>query len=160
MAVKFLVDSNIWLDYFLRREPGYRDALRFLSLIACSEEACMYTASLTVKDVAYLLSNDMKKGARERGDKITPDLVSAANEVAWGCVRTIRDFGYIAPVGQREIWNAFMFKHLHSDLEDDILLGAGETIDADYIVTHDKLLQKHAPDICISAAEALEKLKK
>lgn len=159
MPQKFLVDTNVWVDYFLRRGENYRAIISFLSEMSTSEAAAMYTASLTVKDVSYVLAQQMKAEVRAEGKKVTADVAAAANEVAWGCVRTIREFGYVVPVGQNEIWNAFMFKRIHNDLEDDILLGVGESIGADYIVTHDKLLQKHAPGICISAAEALEKLK-
>lgn len=160
MAQKFLVDTNIWVDYFLRRGSSYQSIVEFLSAMNASDSAVLYTASLTVKDVAYVLAQQMKAEVRAKGKKVTPDVAVAANEVSWGCVRTIREFGLITSVGQTEIWNAFLFKHLHSDLEDDILLGAGEAIDADYIVTHDKLLQKHAPGICISATEALERLER
>lgn len=152
--LKLLVDTNVWLDYFLARNPRHREVARLLATAAKSESAVLYVASLSLKDVAYLLACDMKRGARKAGREITPQVVAAARETAWACVRKVVDFALVAPVGHAEVLQGFAYKAVHDDFEDDLILGVAYRTGVDYIVTHDDELARRSPIPCLDATAA------
>ena len=154
--VKLLLDTNVWLDYFLARTPGHHAASELLELAEGSERIALYTSSLSIKDLAYLLERDMKMGAREAGVTVTEQVSAAARETAWGCVRLVLEQSLIVPVGHPEVLQAFTLKSVHDDLEDDLLLGSAYRADVDYVVTYDATLARRSPVKCVSVYEALE----
>ena len=80
--LKLLLDTNVWLDYFLARTPGHRGAAELVALAEGSEKVALYTSALSVKDIAYLLERDMKSGAREAGLVVSEMVAAAARETA------------------------------------------------------------------------------
>ena len=158
MPLKLLLDTNVWLDYFLARTPGHRAAAELVALAEGSEAIALYTSSLSVKDIAYLLERDMKSGAREAGLVVSGQVAAAARETAWGCVRMVLESSLIVPMGHPEVLQAFTLKSVHDDLEDDLLLGSAYRADVDYVVTYDAQLARRSPVPCVDVAGALELL--
>lgn len=153
--LKILVDTNIWLDYFLARSNQHRTVSEFLTRTVEREDVVLYVASLSLKDIAYQLASQMKLDARRAGREVDAHIAAAAREVSWGCVRNVLKKAIVAPVGNTEVLNAFVFKRFHDDLEDDLVLGALDAIDGDYLMTHDAALARHTEDLCITAEEGL-----
>lgn len=153
--LRLLVDTNVWIDYFLARDDRCAAATRLISLADASEAVALYVASHTIKDIAYILAATMKEQARRCDGRLTEEVAAAAREVAWGCVRTMLDHVIVVPVGQPEILQAFTYRSVHDDLEDDIILGAAHRAGVDYIVTHDKPLARHSPIPCLDVGQAL-----
>lgn len=156
--LKLLLDTNVWLDYFLARTPGHRAAAELVALAEGSEAVALYTSALSVEDIAYLLERDMKSGAREAGLVVSEQVAAAARETAWGCVRMVLESSFIVPTGHPEILQAFTLKSVHDDLEDDLLLGSAYRADVDYVVTYDEQLMRRSPVPCVDVAGALELL--
>lgn len=156
--IRVLVDTNIWLDYFLSRMDGHRATDRFIAAAGASERIALYVASLTLKDLAFLLAAEMKRGARADGRQVTPDVAASAREVAWGCVRHVLDLALVVPIGHDEILHAFTYKRIHNDLEDDIILAAAARSGAGYILTNDTQLAARSPIPCIGIDNALQLL--
>ena len=153
-----LIDTNVWLDYFLSRSTRHPSVNAFIAGAIGREDIILYAASLSLKDLAYQLVNLMKKDARDAEEPITPEVAAAAREVSWACVRDVLGKALVAPVGNAEVLGAFTLRHLHDDLEDDLMLATAESIDADALVTHDAALLKYAEDLCITTEEGLELL--
>ena len=59
----------------------------------------------------------------------------------------------IVPVGQNEALRAMTYRDLHDDFEDDLLLAAAARVDADYVVTSDRALLRHAPVACLDPVD-------
>lgn len=154
--VKLLVDTNVWLDYFLARNGGHSYAADLITEAFENEKVLLYVTSLSMKDVAYQLSSCMKADVRNAGVNVTETISAAARETAWGCVRCIMNNAVIVPIGSHEVLQACTYKQIHDDFEDDLILGAANSIDADGIVTNDKQLTKHSPIVCVSSKEAVE----
>ncbi len=157
-VTKLLVDTNIWVDYFLARSDDCKAVTRLFYLAQESESLALYVVSHSIKDIAYILASTMKEYARGQEGSLSADAAAAAREVAWGCVRNMIDRAIVIPVGQSELLQAFTYKSIHDDFEDDIILGAARRAEVDYILTHDKLLARHSPIPCIEVAQALELL--
>lgn len=156
-ALKLLIDTNVWLDYFLARTNATGPIVELLSRAAEAEDVVLFSSSLSIKDVYYILGKTMKDDAR-RGGALTPEAIAGADDTAWACVRLIRQKSIIAPVGADEVFDSFVFKYHHNDFEDDLMLGVANRIDADYVVTEDKNLIKHTNGVCINAEQALKLL--
>ncbi len=153
-TLKLLIDTNVWLDYFLARTNATRPIVELFSRAAEAEDIVLFSSSLSVKDVYYILGRTMKADAR-RGGALTPETIAGADETAWACIRLIRQKSIIASVGADEVFDSFVFRHHHNDFEDDLILGVANRIDADYVVTEDKNLIKHTNGVCIDAHQAL-----
>ena len=159
-SLKLLVDTNVWLDYFLARGERHRSVMQLVERAYASEDVVLFAASPSLKDISYLLTSSMKSGVRQNGGEVTPDVVAAARETAWACVRKVLELAYVAPVDQTDITQAFAYKCVHADFEDDVLLSVAHRIGADYIVTHDDGLLRHVPNLCMGVDAALEKLRR
>lgn len=153
-----LVDTNVWLDYFLARSERHRTVNEFLARALDREDIVLYVASLSLKDLAHLLASQMKLDARRAGKAVTGDVAAAARKVAWACVRNVLERAIVVPVGHTEVLGAFTLRHLHDNLEDDLILATAESINADAVLTHDARLAQHAGAYCITAEEGLELL--
>lgn len=153
-CLKLIIDTNVWLDYFLGRSQTLSDILELLAIADESERVVLLTSALSIKDVYFVLGRSMKARAREAG-KLTPEVIAAADAASWECVRKIREMAIIAPVGANEVFDSFVFKRHHNDFEDDLILGVGNRADADYVVTGDKDLIKHAGSVCVDVKTAL-----
>lgn len=153
-TLKLLIDTNVWLDYFLGRTNATEPIVELFSRAAEAEDIVLFSSSLSVKDVYYILGRTMKADARRVG-ALTPEAIAAADETAWMCVRLIRQKSIIASVGADEVFDSFVFRHHHNDFEDDLMLGVANRIDADYVVTEDRNLIKHTNGVCIDARQAL-----
>lgn len=153
-TLKLLIDTNVWLDYFLGRTNATESIVELFFRAAEAEDIVLFSSSLSVKDAYYILGRTMKADAHRVG-ALTPEAIAAADETAWACVRLIRQKSIIASVGADEVFDSFVFKHHHNDFEDDLILGVANRIDADYVVTEDKNLIKHTNGVCIDAHQAL-----
>ena len=156
--LKILVDTNVWFDYFLARSDCHKAAAQFLACGMEREDVALFIASLSLKDLACQLSNQMKLDARRAGREVDASVASAAREVSWACVRNVLEKALVAPVGHTEVLNAFAYRRIHNDLEDDLILGALDAIEGDYLMTHDAALARHTGDLCITAEEGLQLL--
>ena len=154
--LKLLVDTNVWLDYFLARSRTHAEAAELIAAADGSERIELLTSSLSLKDLAYVLAQDMKVGARAAGAEVTPEVAAAARETAWACARFVLDASLVVPVGRDEVLRAFALRPVHDDLEDDLLLGAACRAGADYVVTHDRELARRSPVPCVDVVRAAE----
>ena len=57
------------------------------------------------------------------------------------------------------VWLACKYRQVHDDFEDDLLIAAAQRAQADYLVTNDERLLKHAPVAALSARDALAALR-
>lgn len=158
LPIKILVDTNIWLDYFLARGAHHHAVSAFIAKAYEREDIALYVPSLSLKDLAYQLASLMKLDARRAGKDITPDIAAAAREVSWDCARSVLEKALVAPIGHAEVLGAFTYKRIHDDLEDGLVLAALDAIDANFLMTNDDALRRHVGDFCITAEEGLELL--
>ena len=83
-----LVDTNIWLDYFLANRPAHAAAMSFMLFAHEHGYPLLYPTAI-VKDVFYLTANVFKRDMRNENGRLTERDAAAATEIAWGCVPRI-----------------------------------------------------------------------
>ena len=154
-VLKLMLDTNVLMDYCIRRTAAYAACSELIGLASASERVMLYATALSLKDVYYLIQQYLKREARAQGP-LTDALAGAARETAWECVRHLVELVQVVDVGGNEVYGAYTLRHLHPDFEDDLLLAAAMQADVGHIVTGDGQLASHAPLTCVSIEDALE----
>lgn len=152
---KLLLDSNVWIDLFASDRPGRENAQALVSWAVDREVDLLY-AAISIKDVYYLLEEREKRRMRAAGKEITPASAAAINEYAWGCIRAMEEIATVVPVDQSDIWIATKYRSFHGDFEDGLLLAAVERSKADFLVTSDEILLRHAPVATVVPGDLLK----
>lgn len=152
-----LIDTNIWLDYFLPDRPGNDEAVSFISFAYERECPLLYPASIA-KDIFYLTANALKRDARARKGTLSERDAAAATETAWGCVNSMREQATAVGADESDLWTACGLRNLHNDLEDNLIVAAAQRSSATYLITSDELLIKHAPVAALTPGDALKLL--
>lgn len=137
--LKLLLDANIWLDIYLPDRRHHACCNELIDL-ALSRDADIYYAASTITDVFYLVSATQKESLRSDGFQLSEGLSTAANEVAWGCIRNMYDIAAPIPTSIPVLFLATKMKDVHRDFEDDVVLASGQTAEVDFLVTNDKVL--------------------
>lgn len=138
--MKLVVDTNVWLDYYLPERAGFKEAKRFLLSAVAHDHALFFTVG-SMKDTFYLLGNLTKMSMRATGP-ISGTQALAANEFAWGCINNMRRLG--TPIGM-DVFDADLalkFRAVHPDFEDNLLCAVAQRVQADYLVTNDRALTR------------------
>lgn len=152
---KLLVDTDVWIDYFLERNPEKHEmAMRFVTAATAAGTA-LYTSSATMPDLFFLLCQETKRCLRERGKVVDEGMAAAVRESAWSSMRSIMELSMVVPVGRNEALRAMTYRELHDDFEDDLILAAAARVDVDFVVTNDTALMRHAPVACLCPADML-----
>ncbi|RNL48980.1 type II toxin-antitoxin system VapC family toxin [Paraeggerthella hongkongensis] len=152
---RLLLDSNVWIDLFASDRPGRENAQALVSWAVDREVDLLY-AAISIKDVYYLLEEREKRRMRAAGKEITPASAAAINEYAWGCIRAMEEIATVVPVDQSDIWIATKYRSFHGDFEDNLLLAAVERSKADFLVTSDEILLRHAPVATVVPGDLLK----
>lgn len=143
-SATILVDTNVWIDYYLGYRPGSKEACELMETARAKGVAVLY-ACTSSKDIYYTVRGDTKRKVRLENGSLTESEANACNELAWGCIRNMTDNAIAANVGQAEMWLACHHKKLHSDFEDDLVIAAAQSAEADYFVTNDQALLGKCP---------------
>ena len=154
-----VIDTNVWLDYFLGFRAGHRDAVELLDLANGLGIAPLCSAT-TTKDLFYLISFDFKREYRRRHDgALTAEGAAAASEVAWACLKNLEEIATVVGCDQSDVWLARVQRSLHEDYEDNLVIAAVQRADADWLVTNDDALVRHSPVAALMCQDALAYLR-
>lgn len=152
-----MLDTNVWLDYFLPARPGHDDAINLVDMCIEQGVALLY-ASTSAKDVFFLSGQALKHQARSTCPDTEP-AYAAINEIAWSFVSCMRELATPVGVDASDFWLAERYRSLHSDFEDNLVLAAVERAHADLLVTSDAKLITHAPCTALTPADAAALIK-
>ncbi|WP_080800011.1 type II toxin-antitoxin system VapC family toxin [Arabiibacter massiliensis] len=149
-----LVDTNVWLDYYLPNRPGHAEALSFILFAYEHGYPLLYPAAI-VKDVFYLTANAFKRDMRNETGTLTERDAAAASAGAWGCVLHLREQATAVGADESDLWMACKLRSVHNDLEDNLIVAAAERASATYLITNDEALIKHSPVAALTPSDAL-----
>lgn len=152
-AKTFLVDTNIWIYYFMASKPHYKAILSFFETIDRRGGTLLY-APTTLKDVFFLIPRILRREAHANGHLEETSFAP----VAWACVRAMTEVAVAAPLSLPECNLAWMLRTKHGDLEDNLIIAAAETCNADYVVSYDRDMLEHFSPACITPEQASQLL--
>lgn len=130
--MKALIDTNIWLDITLNREPFA--AMSQLAVMVCIEEGVdSLIAATSVKDVFYVVSK-----------------VKTTDE-AYEAIETILDIAEVSPIDGLVCRKALNLER--PDYEDGIIAACGSVDGIDCIITRDANAFREVPFLKCSPEE-------
>ncbi|WP_199824859.1 type II toxin-antitoxin system VapC family toxin [Collinsella provencensis] len=153
-AKRLLIDTNVWLDYFLPARSGHQQA-RMLFEGAFGKDVDLLFASTTVKDVFFIASSSYKRELHEERGRITEADSRAINVMCWAIAASMEEMATPVGVDASDLWLAEKYRSLHKDLEDNLILAAAQRAKADVLVTCDEGLIKHAPLPALTPLDAI-----
>lgn len=156
-APLLILDTNVWLDDAIVWCQGHESA-RDLICYARHHNVELAYAVTAVKDVFYIAERQFKKYAREMQGTLTEAGAAAATDSAWDVADGLNDVA--TPIGMdlADVWMARKLRSVHNDLEDNLVIAAGERANADYIVTSDAKLLANPHVHALTAADMLTHL--
>ena len=156
--LRLMVDTNIWLDYFLNNRPGTECSTELIRRCVHDDIALLY-APHAIQDVFYNVGLAYKRSLREGGIEVDETWGHAIMAQAWDCARTMSETATMAGVDVGDLWLAFKYGELHPDLEDDLVIAVAQRVKADYLVTNDRQLIAKSPVPTLAPADMLKELK-
>ena len=154
-SLTLLVDTNVWLDFFIERSFKHEIARR-LVVEAQMRNIQLFTAVHTVKDCYFLINAELKRMERAERGTVSESSALAMREVAWSCVKNLRRLSYIVPADDSDAIEAIIMRAEHPDFEDNLIAAAALRARADCVVTLDAGMLAHQPVSCITPEEALD----
>lgn len=139
-----IVDTNVWLDYFVATRPG-REAARDLMCLAQEHSINLLYTIGTIKDVSYIAEVAFKADVRADGGVVDETVGAIARQFAWSCVMSMRELATAVGADETDVWVAEKYHAVHPDFEDDLILAAAQRVHADYLITNDRHLAEAAP---------------
>lgn len=148
-----LVDTNVWMDYYLGHRPGSDAAKHFVDVALRADVELLVTVP-SLKDLYYLLQSELKRNARVAGGEVHEQGAAAIKEVAWSCLNHVTELATVVAADMNDVWLARMQRSVHDDFEDDLVLAAMQRANALCLVTNDEQLAKHAPVVALDTKDA------
>ena len=154
-----LLDTNVWINSQLGSHPGYAEA-RELLIHAQQNQLRVGIAYHSLTDVFYVVHRELKRtneiASAQGTSAIPPERADAATrEAAWGVINSIMDYAEVVGGDGADARIAALYKSLHDDYEDDLVLAAAHRMGADLIVSDDAAFVKHSPLPALSTKDAL-----
>ena len=146
-----LLDTNVWLDYFLPSRTGHHAAQSLVGQALANNTALMYPIH-ALPDIFYFITIDIKNALRAVYRNRDEQIARTARTTAWECVNTLRDIAVAVGADQGDAWLACSAESIHDDVEDNLVLAAARRSKADILVTNDKKLLSRAPLLRVVAS--------
>lgn len=149
-----LLDTNVWLDAFDGARPRSREANELIDVCARRGIDLLYAVG-TAKDVYYLVGASLKRQVRTAGEALSEDQARAIAVYAAACVTSMDEIATAVGADSSDVWLARKYQRIHTDFEDCMVLAAAQRAKADYLVTSDEALLRHAPVAALSVDDFL-----
>lgn len=153
-----VLDTCILLDNYLGNRPNAKASRALIDFCLAERIPLLYSAA-SIGSVAYLIENALKTQTRESGTGIDESTGLAARRAASACIESLQLIATAVGVDDSDIWLARKYQSLHDDFEDNLVLAAVERSKADFLVTSDEKLIKHAPCAAFDPQSMLDYLK-
>ena len=151
---RVLFDTNVWLDAFDGARPRSRAANELLDACVRKGIDLLYAIG-TAKDVYYLVGASLKCQARAVEKVLSEKQAHAISTYAAACVANMDEIATAVGADSSDIWLARKYQRIHEDFEDCLVLAAVRRAKADYLVTSDEALLRHAPVAALSVDDFL-----
>ena len=113
--MKMLIDTNVILDFLLRREPYYENAAK-INILSEKGYVHSYISASAVTDIFYIAKKELKK-----------------KDTVFVLLKNLLKTTHIASVTEGNILEALDLEW--EDFEDSVQYIAGQSISVDYIIT-------------------------
>lgn len=151
---RLMLDTNIWLDYFLPERQGHGQAFQLVHR-CIRGDVRLLTAVGVLKDLNYLLQLDQKNWLRAQGVCVGEHEALVAKEAALACTQLVLDNCTLVCGSANDARMALKLNGVHPDFEDNLVVVAALNAKADMLVSNDEALVRHSAAPALSCADAL-----
>ena len=151
---RVLLDTNVWLDAFDGARSRSRAANELIDACVHKGIDLLYAVG-TARDVYYLVGASLKRQARAAGGVLSERQARAISAYAAACVANMDEVATAVGADSSDIWLARKYQRIHEDFEDCLVLAAAQRAKADFLVTSDEALLRHAPVAALSVDDFL-----
>ena len=151
---RVLLDTNVWLDAFDGARPRSRAANELIDFCVSKGIDLLYAVG-TAKDVYYLVGASLKGQARTAVPTLSEGQAGAISAYAAACVANMDEIATAVGADSSDVWLARKYQRIHTDFEGCMVLAAAQRAKADYLVTSDEALLRHAPVAALSVEDFL-----
>lgn len=151
---RVLLETNVWLDAFDGARSRSRAANELIDACVHKGVDLLYAVG-TAKDVYYLVGASLKRQAQAAGGVLSERQARAISAYAAACVANMDEVATAVGADSSDIWLARKYQRIHEDFEDCLLLAAAHRAKADFLVTSDEALLRHAPVAALSVDDFL-----
>ena len=95
-AKTFLVDTNVWIDYFMASEPHGKEVLAFFEAVDQRGGTLLY-APTTLKDVFFLVPRILRREAQAAGELVCSGSMGVRTQHDRDCRRRTADATRVRP---------------------------------------------------------------
>ncbi|MBS5478618.1 MAG: PIN domain-containing protein [Coriobacteriia bacterium] len=157
--LSLLLDTNVWIDYYLGYRPLHRQACELVRLAVRLDADVLYAVTSS-KDLFFLIAADFKREYRRvHGGMLDAEGAASADAVAWGCLEHLTENATAVGCDLSDIWLACKQRPLHADYEDNLIVAAAQRAKADLLVTSDESLLRHCPVAALDIPDAIAALR-
>lgn len=146
-----MVDTNVWLDIYLPARPNREDSLRFFEAASGDDVNLVFTLEIA-RSVFRVVSHEAKRWVRQGKGALSENFARAIAAHSWDFIQDMQEYATAIGSATADLWLASKLRDEHTELEDNLIVGACMRIDADYLVTNDAKLMRHAPVACVTPA--------
>lgn len=154
MNRRLLVNTDVWVDFFDQTRAGNAAADQFVRCSIERGDILLYSIS-TAQSLYYAMWAAAKRMLRAMYGELTHPMRSAAEGMAWDCVRSLGEIATCVGSDKSDLWLAEKSHGLRRDLEDDLVIAAAQRIGVHALVTTDGELLRRAPIAALCPADAL-----
>lgn len=151
---RVLLDTNVWLDAFDGARSRSRAANELIDACVHKGIDLLYAVG-TARDVYYLVGASLKRQAQTAGGVLSERQARAISAYAAACVANMDEVATAVGADSSDIWLARKYQRIHEDFEDCLVLAAVQRAKADFLVTSDEALLRHAPVAALSVDDFL-----
>ena len=151
---RVLLDTNVWLDAFDGARLRSHAANELIDVCVRRRIDLLYAVG-TAKDVYYLVGASLKRQVRTAGEALPEGQARAIAAYATACVTNMDEIATAVGADSSDVWLARKYQRIHADFEDCMVLAAARRAKADYLVTSDEALLRHAPVAALSVDDFL-----
>ena len=152
---RLLLDTNVLLDMVVPNRAGHSAAVNLVSDALSAGFTLLYPARV-LGDVFYIASSDAKRLLVRDGLQVTDEMAHVCNAYAWDAIDKICAIATAVGEDESDVWMACKLRAINKDLEDCFVMAAARRAEADYLVTSDKGLHKHASVATVSPTDLLQ----
>ncbi|HQE70750.1 MAG TPA: hypothetical protein PK071_06495 [Atopobiaceae bacterium] len=139
-----MVDTNVWIDLYVPNRPRREESLAFFRASQRDGIELVFTLEIA-RAVFRIVSFEAKNWVRHEKGELPESFARAIARHSWDFIENMQEHG--TPVGSSpaDLWLASKLQDDHAEIEDDLIVAACMRIKADYLVTNDEQLMRHAP---------------
>lgn len=155
--LRLMVDTNVWVDNYCGWHEGCESARGFLDVALGLSCELLFPVHES-KDLLFVVWQEYRRMAAQHIEGPLPEsLANAAREIAYGCLHNLCELATAVGADVSDLWLARKYLSVHKDFEDNLVLAACRRAGADYLVTNDQKLLRHA-DVCAKTPEEMRRL--